>query len=536
MGKREKREEYSVVVERAAFPDDVIPTRAAFPEDVLPTIVRPVHARRLPLAGLPAEVDKAFQPWLANVTTPAEKTRVVAPTPAKPAKVVKQVARTIERPKATPLPPAAPAVAKPAQLSGRPRPISHSDEEPTWAERQPGSPTLIDGKYRVEAVLGSGGMGVVVAASHIHLGTTVAIKTLRPDAAINPEMAMRFQREARAASRLRSDHVCKAIDVGQMPTGEPFIVMEMLHGRDLASLVSADGPMPVADAAFYLLQACEAIAEAHALGMIHRDLKPANLMLTQRSDGAPHIKVLDFGIATSATGDIDGNLTRADVAMGSPGYMSPEQLRSAKSVDARSDIWSIGVTLYELVSGYPPFSGDSVSSIAIAVATEEPEPLQGVPPAFAAVIARCLKKKAADRYPSIAELAAALAPFVHDGAARAARIASTSVTSAVPPTLMADGLMAARVAVTAAVSAAGSGRREAPALVALTALPSAQIFTPKLGPESTQQIRRARRMRMLPIIAIAAIAAIGLAVLGYVKLSSPADTAPAPAITATPIN
>jgi len=420
--------------------------------------------------------------------------------------------------------------------SARPAPLDFGEDDgPTLADPDPATADLIDGKYRVEAVLGSGGMGIVVAASHVHLGTTVAIKTLRPEAALLPEMARRFLREARAASRLRSDHVCRALDVGQMPNGQPFIVMEMLHGQDLASLVHTQGPLAIADAAAYVLQACEAVAEAHALGMVHRDLKPANLMLTHRSDGTPHVKVLDFGIATPATGDVDGGLTRADVAMGSPGYMSPEQLRSAKSVDARSDIWSLGITLYELVSGMAPFTGDSVSAIAIAVATEEPAPLRGVPAAFAAVVARCLGKQPAQRYGSIAELASALAPFVHDGAARASRIAC-AVQAAVPPTLMPADLVAARLAATAAAS-----RREAPAFSALTALPSAPVFmggeherrapgTLSLGAEATQRIRRASRSR-LPALALGVIAAAALALAGYAKLhASPAAAAPAPVL------
>jgi serine/threonine-protein kinase len=266
--------------------------------------------------------------------------------------------------------------------------------------------------------------------------------------------------------------------------------------------------------------------------MVHRDLKPANLMLTHRSDGTPHVKVLDFGIATPATGDVDGGLTRADVAMGSPGYMSPEQLRSAKSVDARSDIWSLGITLYELVSGMAPFTGDSVSAIAIAVATEEPAPLRGVPAAFAAVVARCLGKQPAQRYGSIAELASALAPFVHDGAARASRIAC-AVQAAVPPTLMPADLVAARLAATAAAS-----RREAPAFSALTALPSAPVFmggersgaAPSFGAEATQRIRRTSRSR-LPALALGVIAAAALAIAGYAKLAaSPAAAAPAPVL------
>ncbi len=492
------RDSYSVLVQMSTADDEAALDIAMARAPTARTLPRP-------LSELPAEIDAAFQPWIANVTPAPLPLPAVGRTP------------TARRPKATPAPMFSSAARArrggPATAHGPLGPLGPMglDDEPTIAER--GAPAgLIDGKYRVEAVLGSGGMGVVVAASHVHLGTTVAIKTLRPEAARLPEMTGRFLREARAASRLRSEHVCRALDVGQMPNGDPFIVMEMLHGEDLASVVRTRGPLAIADGATYVLQACEAVAEAHALGMVHRDLKPANLMLTRRGDGSPHVKVLDFGIATSPTGDIDGGLTRADVAMGSPGYMSPEQLRSAKSVDARSDIWSLGVTLYELVSGMAPFCGDSVSAIAIAVATEEPARLVGVPAAFAAVIARCLRKPAAERYASIAELAAALAPFVHDGATRAARIAS-AVSPVVPPTLMCAGELAtARFAATAAVSSS----RRVPA--GWTQFPSAPVFTPvRDDAESTQRMRRAPRLR-LPVLAISAVAALAAAAVALSSL------------------
>nr|HEX4318951.1 serine/threonine-protein kinase [Kofleriaceae bacterium] len=283
---------------------------------------------------------------------------------------------------------------------------------PAAADGDDGAPYLgvvVDGKYRIDGVLGSGGMGVVVAATHVRLGTQVAIKLLRRDAATLPDIAQRFLREARAASRLRSGHVCKALDVGQLATGEPYIVMERLTGSDLHSTVRTHGALAPVTAAAYILQACEALDEAHALGMIHRDLKPANLMLSHTPQAAPHVKVLDFGLATAASDDVDGQLTRANVTMGSPHYMPPEQLRSARAADARSDIWALGVTLYELVTGAPPFRGDTISALSLAI-TLDAHPV--VPGALGAIIDRCLAKDPARRFQSIAELAAALSAVV----------------------------------------------------------------------------------------------------------------------------
>src|SRR5688572_28212322 len=187
-------------------------------------------------------------------------------------------------------------------------------------------------------------MGRVLAASHIALGSTVAIKVLKSEALKFPEVPRRFMREARAAGRLRSEHVVRVMDVGQLPTGEPFMVMEMLHGVDLSTMIK-HGPVPPEAAVEFIAQACEGLAEAHAMGMVHRDIKPANLFVTRRPNGAPLVKVLDFGIATAATGDVDHRLTSTLTVIGSPSYMSPEQLRAARDVDARSDIWSLGITL-----------------------------------------------------------------------------------------------------------------------------------------------------------------------------------------------
>ncbi|MEO8844927.1 MAG: serine/threonine-protein kinase [Kofleriaceae bacterium] len=267
--------------------------------------------------------------------------------------------------------------------------------------------SVIGGRFRVDQILGSGGMGVVVAATHLELGHRVAIKLLRDEMAESPVIVERFLREARAVVGLRTEHVCRVTDVGRLDTGAPYIVMEMLEGVDLQRTV-ARSPLPFTTAVEYVLQACVALAEAHAAGIIHRDLKPANLFVTRRLDGGPLVKVLDFGIAKALT-ETGAHLTHQS-AMGSPGYMSPEQIQSARDVDLRTDIWALGVTLYQLLSARLPFGGTNITEIAIAVATEPPAPLD-VDPRLRAVIWKCLEKQAANRYANLGELMAALAPF-----------------------------------------------------------------------------------------------------------------------------
>jgi serine/threonine-protein kinase len=271
--------------------------------------------------------------------------------------------------------------------------------------------TILAGKYRIERMIGEGGMGVVVAAMHLHLGTQVALKFLLQDMAMNQQMSERFMREARASALLKSEHVCRVSDVGMLDNGAPYIVMELLTGQDLSSMLRNHGPMPISTAADYMLQALSGLAEAHAANIVHRDLKPGNLFWTQRPDGSALIKVLDFGIA-KAPGSSNFSMTQTSTVMGSPGYMSPEQLKSSKVVDARSDIWSMGVVLYELVTGKTPFEGESITELALKVAMDPTPVLPGhFPPAFQAVITRCLEKDPARRYNDVADLAQALAPF-----------------------------------------------------------------------------------------------------------------------------
>ncbi len=291
---------------------------------------------------------------------------------------------------------------------------------------------ILAGKYRVDRILGVGGMGIVVAATHVTLDQKVALKFMLPEALRIPALVERFAREARAAVRLKSDHVARVLDVGTLESGSPFMVMEYLDGRDLGSLIESGGAVSIDTAIDFVLQACDAVAEAHSIGIIHRDLKPRNLFLTQRNDGGPLVKVLDFGIAKQSTAADDLALTKTSEVLGSPYYMSPEQLRASRLADERSDIWALGVILYELLTGALPFAAESVTELVAQVLTEHPRPIRGirldVPPQLANVIERCLHKEPSSRFQSVAALAAALEPFAPEEsrglANRIARIAS----------------------------------------------------------------------------------------------------------------
>jgi tRNA A-37 threonylcarbamoyl transferase component Bud32 len=278
---------------------------------------------------------------------------------------------------------------------------------------------ILAAKYRVDRVLGAGGMGVVVAATHLQLDQRVALKFL-VDRGIDEQASFRFLREARAVVRLRSENVVRVLDTGSLDNGQPYIVMELLEGRDLAQELSARGPVSVVEAVDWVLQACEGIAEAHAAGIVHRDLKPANLFLTRRADRSVLIKVLDFGIAKVL--DLqrapDYSLTKTATLMGSPHYMSPEQIRNAKSVDQRADIWALGIVLYELLTGSAPFSATTAPALLAQIVADPPRPLRPlrpeVPKALEAVIARCLEKEPARRFADIPELARELSRFASE--------------------------------------------------------------------------------------------------------------------------
>ncbi|WP_437280087.1 serine/threonine-protein kinase [Sorangium sp. So ce375] len=300
---------------------------------------------------------------------------------------------------------------------------------------------VIAGKYRVDRVLGRGGMGIVVAASHLFLPHRVAIKLLLSDE--SPALVQRFLREARAVVRLKGEHVVRVFDVGEHGSGVPYIVMEYLEGEDLSDVLRARGTLGVVEAADYVLQACVGMAEAHAAGIVHRDLKPANLFLTTTPGGTKLIKVLDFGVSKEVPGSTEGaggSLTQTREMLGSPNYMSPEQMRSSRSVDARSDVWALGSLLYRLLVGQPPFDAPGLAELVLQVATAEPiRPTalrSDIPPEIEAVILHCLQKDPARRPQTVADLARALAPFAPAGgqerAERAARILGAGAPAASP--------------------------------------------------------------------------------------------------------
>ncbi|HEX4448258.1 MAG TPA: protein kinase [Polyangiaceae bacterium] len=281
------------------------------------------------------------------------------------------------------------------------------------ASHAPGS--LFAGKYVIEKVMGQGGMGVVLAARHSHLQERVAIKCLLPQFSENRDVVARFVQEARAARRIRSEHVVRIDDVDTLDSGTPYIVMECLEGQDLEQLVAGSGALSVVATIDFVTQALEALAEAHALGIVHRDLKPANLFLTHRTDGSPCIKVLDFGISkvASAARSTESGMTKTSAMLGSPHYMSPEQIRSSRDVDARSDIWAIGVIVHELLTGALPFESETIPDLFVRILTESPRPLTQVrgdiPVALERTVQRCLEKDLTRRFANVAELATALA-------------------------------------------------------------------------------------------------------------------------------
>ncbi len=339
--------------------------------------------------------------------------------------------------------------------------VANAHQPPQQSPTVPGS--VLAGKYRVERILGQGGMGVVVEARHIALDERVALKFLLPEYASHPEAAARFLREARNAVKIKSEHVARVSDVGTLDGGAPYMVMEFLEGRDLSGVLEKTGVIAISDAVDYVIQGCEAIAEAHSHGIVHRDLKPANLFLSKRPDGMPIVKVLDFGISKNSGPGVD-NLTKTTASMGSALYMSPEQMQQTRSVDHRTDIYALGISLYELLAGKQPFYADTLPQLCAEILTGIATPLRqarpDVPEGLALVIERAYARDRAARFQSVAELVVALAPFAparsQNTIERVARMGGIQL-----PPVGASGVFAAPLQPGAAAPVAGAYPQQA---------------------------------------------------------------------------
>jgi eukaryotic-like serine/threonine-protein kinase len=293
------------------------------------------------------------------------------------------------------------------------------------ASPQPGD--VVAGKYELVRPIGLGAMGLVFEATHLRLHQRVAIKFMQPKLVGQQYAVARFEREGRAASRLTSPHSTRIFDVETTPEGVPYIVSELLEGRDLHQELEKRNRLTIVEATTFIIQACAVMAEAHALGIVHRDLKPSNLFLARTSKG-PAVKVLDFGISKM---EEELELTTTGVLLGSPRYMSPEQVE-AKRVDRRTDIWALGVILFRAIAGVHPFEGSTTISLALAILSQPPRDLEalvpGVPPALVVAIGKALKVELPLRHSTARDFAEALAPF----ATREAAALAMSLTREVP--------------------------------------------------------------------------------------------------------
>lgn len=368
---------------------------------------------------------------------------------------------------------------------------------------------VIGGRYRVGSRLGEGGMGVVCEAMHLGLEVPVAIKFIRTDLKDNSEFAQRFLNEARRAAQLKNEHVARVHDVGQLDTGDLYLVMERLEGVGLEAHLRSHGPLHQADAVSLIREACEGLSEAHAAGIVHRDIKPENLFLAHRIDGKRTLKILDFGISKQTTADAPSSLTNSERSLGSPWYMSPEQMIDTSSVDHRADIWSLGVVLFELLSATRPFEGGSIPEVCAGVLTAPAPALRerrpDVDPALESIVLRCLSKNPEERHATVLELSAELEPF-----------ASARDTAAPPPDSGTE----------AAFFRAGVEPSE----------PTPLPLVPST-PKPSRRVTRARSLGMLGILATLALAigAFAIARSETKKLRPPPEPTLAPAAPSAPL-
>jgi eukaryotic-like serine/threonine-protein kinase len=424
----------------------------------------------------------------------------------------------------------APPTAGPMEARAMPLAAGHvSAAHAALALPKPGD--VVAGKYRIEKVVGEGGMGIVYAAHHLVLDQRVALKLLLLDALQGDETVERFVREAQAAARLRSEHVVRVTDAGALDSGLPFLVMEFLQGCDLAELLALDGSLPSSDTADYMLQALAALALAHAAGIIHRDLKPANFFLAIRDDGSNILKILDFGISKQQSTKAQWKELTGKAVLGTPAYMSPEQLRSSKNVDARADIWSLGVVMYELLTGRMPFDGEGPGEVFAAILEKTPVPLRQhrseLSQVWEDVVMRCLLRDPGARFQDVGALAHALAPLA---SARWKHLPGAVVQAVAGPvrSLAKEGIALVDAAVAAAVTSLPPPMMRLP--LSGRESPNATFVTNKTMVAEVPPPHAATSRRRLPVAAAAAFATVlmvlGLAV-GRRGVSNPSSHAAA---------
>jgi serine/threonine-protein kinase len=418
-----------------------------------------------------------------------------------------------------------PATSPAASGSGKPPPSTELATVPA-ANRSPSfrPGVVIADKYVVERLIGEGGLGVVVAAKHAQLEQLVAIKYLRAKALSDGAVTERFVREARLAAKIRSDHVARVYDVGMLPSGAPYMVMEYLSGMDLGRMLGSTGPLPVWRAVEYVLQACDALGAAHAAGVVHCDIKPENLFVTTGASGAPLLKVLDFGISklTPDRARVEsskaGEITVAGELFGTPAYMSPEQLLAPNEVDLRTDIWAIGVVLHQLLSGRLPFDGETLPELCSAIVKNTPVSLSDlrpdVPPGLVRSVERCLSKMPGDRFQRIADLRAEIGPYA--AVTREQRVGQALRTLDAadrgrPPAPLPDELL------TRALRAAPVPSFEDDRWVATTSSGVASTYTaPAIDVPDVKPSPKAKRLKLEPRIVAMGVAAamvVGIAIV-----------------------
>jgi serine/threonine-protein kinase len=411
--------------------------------------------------------------------------------------------------------------------------------------------TILLGRYRIDGVLGRGGMGVVYAAHHTFMDQRVALKLLSSQALTSPDAAQRFLNEARNAAKIPGENACRILDVGLLDTGMPYIAMEYLEGKSLEAIATERRFVEPNDAARWVLEALLAVAHAHARGIIHRDLKPSNLLLAHRDDGSTVVKVLDFGISKSLNPSQQG-LTTTRGFLGSPAYMAPEHIRSPRAVDVRADIWSLGVVLYELTSGSQPYEVEELGELLASILEREPTPLASrraeIPPDFCDIVHRCLAKNRDWRFQNVAELAAALAPYAgNEGTVLAERVrrALAAGAESKPRASLADnsGSLPAVAAVTGPgvhsqpAAAARSDAANVPAGARVDApAPQAPVVTGTALTHSTS--RRIGRRRSVTWVAGGAGLLCGIAIAATLVVSArhrtPPRAVPASSLAPTP--